>query len=72
MKHLSRPSAHALTADREPRWRPRVDPRQPRTVHDDPLWHEGPDEQRARQARRRREPRETRRDRPDARFERSD
>jgi len=59
-------------ANHEPRLRRRTDRRQPRLVHDDALWHEGPDDRRSRQTKRHEGPRETRRDRPDAESERSD
>lgn len=55
----------------DPRLRRRTERRQPRVVHDDALWHEGPDHERTRKTRRHEGPREPRRDHPtpDAEFD---
>jgi len=57
----------------DPRLRRRTEHRPPRVVHDDALWHEGPDQERMRKTTRHEGPRETRPDRPtpDAGFDRS-
>jgi hypothetical protein len=61
---LKHPPDRAINANPEPRLRRRTDRRQQRLVHDDALWHEGPDDRRSRKTQRHEGPRETRRDRP--------
>jgi len=57
----------------DPRLHRRTEHRPPRVVHDDALWHEGPDEERMHKTTRHEGPREPRRDRPShaAHFDRS-
>jgi hypothetical protein len=65
------PRDDAVSMNRDPSLRRRSERRPPRLVHDDALWHEGPDEQRTRR-RRHEGPREPRRDHPSPDFDTSE